>query len=211
MTSTGIVLGVAAYLLGAIPTGWLVARARGVDIRAVGSGNIGATNVMRALGTGWGIVVLACDALKGFVPVFLFPRLAALNAGAGGSRLGMSLAYACLAVAGHVWPVFLRFRGGKGVATSAGAMVGLAPQAAGAALLAWLATFLAGRYVSLASIVGAVAAAGSAWYFYGGEGWLRPAILTLLAVITIWRHQANIGRLLRGAEHRVAFRGRTRP
>ena len=125
--------GALAYLLGAIPFGLLIARANGVDIRKVGSGNIGATNVFRALGKKWGILAFTCDALKGFIPASLFPFLAK-TIGAPGDDSVLSLVCACLAIAGHNWPVYLRFKGGKGVATSVGALIGLAPSAAGIGL-----------------------------------------------------------------------------
>ena len=128
------VCGILAYLLGAIPFGLLIARARGVDIRAVGSGNIGATNVFRAVGKGWGILAFACDALKGFIPVSVFPLLAKTLGAFDGDAV-LPLVCACLAIAGHNWPVYLRFKGGKGVATSVGALIGLAPVAAGIGLL----------------------------------------------------------------------------
>ena len=196
--------GLAAYLLGAVPFGWLIGRMKGVDIRTVGSGNIGATNVFRTVGKGWGILAFACDVLKGFIPASLFPLLAAAP-GAVASQ-GLALAYACLAVAGHVWPVYLRFKGGKGVATSAGALIGLAPLAAGIGLLAWLLVFGTTRYVSAASIAAAVVAPAAAWLAYAAEGLLLPVVMTIVCALTIVRHKGNIQRLLRGTENRFEFK-----
>ena len=194
-----------AYLLGAIPFGLLIARAKGVDIRTVGSGNIGATNVFRALGPGWGILAFACDALKGFVPASVFPFLAR-TPGASGDAALLPLVCACLAIAGHNWPVYLRFKGGKGVATSVGALIGLAPAAAGVGLLAWALVFVTTRYVSLASIAGAIAVAGAVWIFCAQTGWLVPVVLTLLCGLVILRHKSNIQRLLHGVENRFEFK-----
>jgi glycerol-3-phosphate acyltransferase PlsY len=202
--------GLLAYLLGAIPFGYLIARARGVDIRRMGSGNIGATNVWRTLGKGPGMATFACDALKGFLPAFVFPELAARWAGTDRATLG--IACACLAVAGHNWPVYLGFRGGKGVATTVGALLGVAPAAVGVMLAAWTAVFLASSYVSLASLVAAGVLAASGWFFYFERGLLLPVALSLLAAMAAWRHRANFRRLIQGTENRVPlWRKRQRP
>ena len=197
--------GILAYLLGAIPFGLLIARANGVDIRAVGSGNIGATNVFRALGKVWGILAFACDALKGFIPASVFPLLAKTLWTFDGAAV-LPLVCACLAVAGHNWSVYLRFKGGKGVATSVGALTGLTPAAAGVGLLTWALFFITTRYVSLASITAAIMVAGVVWIFYAQTGILLPVVLTALSVLIIWRHKSNIQRLLRGTENRVEFK-----
>lgn len=199
------VCGILAYLLGAIPFGLLIAWAKGVDIRAVGSGNIGATNVFRALGPGWGILAFACDALKGFIPTSVFPLLIRKAWAYDGGEL-LPLVFACLAIAGHNWSVYLRFKGGKGVATSVGALIGLAPVAAGVGLLTWVLVFAAKRYVSLASIVAAIMVAGAVWIFYAQTGILLPVVLTMLCALVIWRHKSNIRRLLNGVENRVEFK-----
>ncbi|MDP2991508.1 MAG: glycerol-3-phosphate 1-O-acyltransferase PlsY [Kiritimatiellota bacterium] len=200
-----IICGVLAYLLGAIPFGLLIARAKGVDIRTVGSGNIGATNVFRALGKGWGILAFACDALKGFIPASVFPFFAK-TLWAFDDVAVLPLVCACLAIAGHNWPVYLRFKGGKGVATSVGALIGLAPVAAGIGLLTWALVFMAKRYVSLASIAAAIMVAGAVWIFYAQTGILLPVVLTVLCALVIWRHKSNIRRLLHGAESRFEFK-----
>ncbi|MBI2437402.1 MAG: glycerol-3-phosphate 1-O-acyltransferase PlsY [Lentisphaerae bacterium] len=199
------ICGVLAYLLGAIPFGFLIARARGVDIRTVGSGNIGATNVFRAVGKGWGALVFAGDVLKGFIPVSVFPLLARKFWAYDGGEL-LSLMCACLAIGGHNWPVYLRFKGGKGVATSVGALLGLTPPAAGIGLLAWALVFAATRYVSVASIVAALVVAGAVWFFYASGGILLPVVLTVLCGLVIWRHKRNIQRLLAGTENRFEFK-----
>jgi acyl phosphate:glycerol-3-phosphate acyltransferase len=200
--------GLLAYLSGSVPFGLLIARARGVDIRKVGSGNIGATNVFRSVGRGAGVLTFLLDLLKGFVPAFLFPLLLRPALGPVAAQ-ALSVLCACLAVAGHNWPIFLRFRGGKGVATSTGALLGLAPQAVLAGLATWVAVFLLTRYVSVASMLAAVAVAVAAWLVEREHGLLVPAALTLLAVVAILRHRSNIERLRAGTEHRFTFgRGR---
>ncbi len=193
--------GLCAYLVGAIPFGLLLARLKGVDIRNVGSGNIGATNVFRSVSKTLGILTFLADALKGWVPAWIFPRLAeGLTGVAVPDWLG--LCYAALAIAGHTWPVYLKFKGGKGVATSAGALIGIAPAATGIGLLCWIVVFILSRYVSVASILAAVSVAGSAWFLYREEGLGLPVALTVLAALIVWRHKANIQRLRNGTEHR---------
>jgi glycerol-3-phosphate acyltransferase PlsY len=199
-----IISGTAAYLLGAIPFGYLVARARGVDIRKAGSGNIGATNVFRCVGKSWGILTFCADAAKGFVAAFVFPLLASRISGT--HMPSAPVLCACLAVAGHNWPVYLRFRGGKGIATSAGALAGVAPAAVGIGAAAWIIVFLTTRYVSVASISAAVSIPVSAWLLYRGGSLVLPSALSLLGVVAVWRHRSNLRRLLQGTEHRVRLR-----
>jgi glycerol-3-phosphate acyltransferase PlsY len=198
-----IAAGLAAYLIGAIPFGLLIARLRGVDIRRVGSGNIGATNVFRSIGKGWGILTFCCDALKGFLPAYSFPALAARLGPENISIAGLAMVCAALAVVGHNWPVYLRFKGGKGVATSAGALLALAPAAIGVGLLTWLLVFGVTRYVSVASIAAAGAVAGAGWFL---AAWQIALLLTVLSAVIIWRHKANIQRLRAGTELRFQFR-----
>lgn len=217
MVGTRVALVAGAYLLGAIPNGLLIARLRGIDIRKVGSGNIGATNVFRCVGKGWGILTFVLDALKGFIPAVLFPLLAAACAGDAEPR-AWRLLYVAAAIAGHNWPVYLGFKGGKGVATSAGGLLGVAPAAMGIGLAIWLAAFVISRYVSLASIVASAAVCAAGWSFFAAErraglhggaaGWAIPLFLTVLAAAIIARHRANIARLLAGTENRFDFRRR---
>jgi glycerol-3-phosphate acyltransferase PlsY len=195
----------ASYLLGAVPFGFLVARARGVDIRKVGSGNIGATNVFRSVGKSWGILTFACDLLKGFLPAFLFPVVWLKAGGAAAQGAPVALMCGAAAIVGHNWPVYLGFKGGKGVATSAGVLLGLAPLSVAAGVLVFGVVFGLSRYVSVGSIAAAVVVAASGWWFYAGEGRLRPSALTLLAALIIWRHKSNIRRLMDGTEHRFQF------
>ena len=251
-----------AYLVGSIPFGLLIARARGVDIRKAGSGNIGATNVGRVLGRKWGLLCFALDVLKGFVPVFLaalwLGGAVAMECGDGVAALaavdgwhghpapfagdhaygrplaaerwdsqtalvpaykpsgveaqGLWLLVAFGAIAGHVFPVWLRFRGGKGVATSLGCVLGFYPYftwAGLAALGVWIVVAKLTRYVSVASIA---AAAGfpllfvaACYYFEWPIRTLWPllAFASAMAAMIIVRHRANIRRLLAGTENKI--------
>ena len=202
---------IGSYLLGSIPTGFLWAKARGIDIRLVGSGNIGATNVMRTLGKGPGILVLLLDAAKGFLPVYFAPIIAnsvtaasassAAHAAVTPDRSALQIVCCLSVIAGHNWTCWLRFKGGKGVATSAGALLAFLPLPLLCALGVWLIVFGIGRYVSLASISAAVAIPIATWLIE------RNAILVtftaVLGVVAIYKHKSNIQRLLAGTENRV--------
>lgn len=193
---------IAAYFLGAVPFGLLVARSRGIDIRTVGSKNIGATNVLRSVGKPWGILTFVLDALKGFVPALVFPILGRV-ADENFQPLGnLGLWCGAAAIVGHNFPVYLGFKGGKGVATSAGALLGIAPAACGIGLATWMIFFFTLRYVSLASIVAALTIPVAAWLLYLKSGIVLPIALTLLGALIVWRHRANIQRLIAGTEHR---------
>jgi len=186
-----VVLG-AAYLLGSIPFSYLVARRQGVDVRAVGSGNVGATNVMRNVGRGAGLLAFVLDFAKGVAATAMALRVF------GGATMP-SIA-AVLAVLGHMHPVWLRFQGGKGVATGAGALLPLAPLPTLAALVVFGLTLAVTRYVSLGSIAGAVALA-----LLTVAGGPPPAALAAgaLAVLIVWKHRGNLKRIMEGTENRL--------
>jgi len=192
LPSIGLCVG--AYLAGSIPFGVLVARAKGVDLRQVGSGNIGATNVARALGKGWAIAVLLGDAAKGFVPVWL------------GRRLGFPAAAVALAglaaIVGHMFTLFLRGRGGKGVATSLGVALALSPTAALIGFGVYLALFTATRLSSLGSLLGVWTFSLFFTFHDAPPAPLVGLALAGAALVTL-RHRQNIGRLLRGEEKRA--------
>jgi glycerol-3-phosphate acyltransferase PlsY len=191
---TSYLLCAAAYVAGSIPFGMLLARAKGIDLRQVGSGNIGATNVARAMGKGWAIAVLAADAAKGFVPVWL------------GRRLGLSaLTIACAggaAIVGHMFTVFLRGRGGKGVATSLGVALALSPIAAAIGFGAYVVVFAVSRLSSVGSLLGVWT---FALLFALRERPPVPLIVLALggAALVTLRHHENIARLVRGEEKRT--------
>lgn len=204
VTPLYIALAVTAYLIGSVPTGYLLGRARGVDIRKLGSGNIGATNVLRALGKPAGIAVLVMDALKGALAVALLPRLAQhfAPAAAGAAHAeGLALCAAVAAVLGHNFTCWLRFKGGKGIATTAGALLVLMPLALGFTLLLWGLVFAVGRWVSLASVVAAIGLPFIVW----ATGNSRVLILAaaILGALAVYRHRANLERLCAGTEPRL--------
>ncbi len=191
-----------AYLLGSIPFGYLAGLLGGVDVRQHGSGNIGATNVLRLLGKGYGYPVFLADALKGFFAV----RVAFwIGNGQSGEMDKLGIIAAVFAVVGHSFPVWLRFRGGKGVATSAGACFGLTPVEAIIAAAAWIVTFFLFRFVSLASITAAAVLPASILLIPSVNGRARGLILfftAALAALVIVRHRSNLRRLLQGTEPR---------
>lgn len=195
-----IAAALAAYFVGSIPTGYLVAKAMGIDIRQVGSGNIGATNVFRILGKGPGIFVLLFDALKGFAPVFwLAPLFLGID---GGADLGwLRITSGICAILGHNYTCWLRFKGGKGIATSAGAFLALTPKPLGIAFLTWVIVFAVSRYVSLASIAAAIALPLATWLLPFGLP--MKIITTIIGALAIYKHRANIKRLMDGTEMRI--------
>ena len=187
----------ASYLLGAIPNGLLIARLKGVDLQKVGSGNIGATNVFRCVGKGWGVLAFVLDAVKGFVPAFFFPRLLE------SAPPWLGLACGVAAVAGHNWPVWLKFKGGKGVSTSAGMLLGIAPAAVGIGFAVFALTVALTRFVSLGSILAAVAVPAAYLWMNGAENRLLAVALVLMGGLVIVKHRANVKRLLNGTEPRI--------
>lgn len=203
---------VLAYLLGSIPTGYLVARARGVDIRRVGSGNIGATNVFRNLGVPAGCVVLFTDALKGWAAVILAARVLCEWADPAASLMArewFAVVAGVCAILGHNYTCWLRFKGGKGIATSAGVLLALVPWALLVILAVWIVVFALSRYVSLASIAASATLPLAAWLT--GESGTLIAITAGLAVLAIYKHKSNIQRLLEGTEHRISPRKGAEP
>ena len=195
----------AAYLLGSVPFGLLIARTRGVDIRAVGSRNIGATNVFRCVGRPWGLLTFALDFLKGYAGAAAVPLLVARLLPGAATPSGLALAGGAAAVAGHTWPLFAGFKGGKGVATGAGLLTAIAPAAVGLAFAAWLIVMALFRYVSLASVVAAALLAVLVWFPRFVAHTPTAAVLTLLAAVVIVRHRTNLVRLARGTESRFSF------
>jgi glycerol-3-phosphate acyltransferase PlsY len=206
-----------AYLLGSIPFGLLIVKAHGKDLRSVGSGNIGATNVSRALGRKWAYVCFLLDVLKGLVPTLGALLLAGPEAsGSYAERLvalWLWLAVGCAAVVGHIFPVYVRFKGGKGVATSFGVALGLWPYftiCGAVAIAGWVAAVLIWRYVSLASIVASISfpftlvaaiALIDNWRF--ADLWPLLVIATAIPLMVIIRHRQNITRLLNGTEGKI--------
>lgn len=189
-----------AYLLGSIPFGYLLVRVfRKEDIRQKGSGNIGATNVVRSGAKGLGIATLVLDMLKGLAAVLIARQLAHGN-------YDVAVVAAVAAVLGHIFPVWLAFRGGKGVATALGVFLGLTWPAAVGGLLIFIAVFAISRYVSLASIVAAIALPIFAFYFVRPWTPLTTFGFVFLPLLVIVKHHGNIQRLLSGTENRFGRR-----
>ena len=196
-----------AYLFGSIPSGYLAGRLSGVDVRQHGSGNIGATNVLRVLGKRWGFAVFFADALKGFLAVRLAMLLASRDPAAATYVEFFAIVAAAACVAGHSFPVWLRFKGGKGVATSAGSLAGVTPISALAIFVVWLVVFKVTRYVSLASIVAATAlpvVVGILVAMKQTQGAVLFYFSIVMTALVVWRHRSNISRLMNGTEPRFA-------
>lgn len=218
-----------AFLLGSIPFGLLIAKSKGIDIRQQGSGNIGATNVLRVMGKKYGIPCLLLDALKGFIPVLIavnliqiagrnvqiplgLPDAWVLKLAAGDALKAQTaqILTALFAVLGHNYSPWVGFKGGKGIATSAGVLLGLMPFAVLLLLAAWILLFLTTRYVSVASVGAAIALPlltlwGSWHHGRIQDGtWNKPLFVfsVIIAVLAIWKHRSNIQRLRDGTEHR---------
>ena len=204
---TFILVIVLGYLAGSFPTSYLAGRIfRDIDIRKYGSGNIGATNVFRVLGPGPGIIVLLIDVLKGWLPVFVFVPLLASRAGMETLDGWLKISAGLSAVCGHNWTVFLRFRGGKGVATSAGVLLGIVPKPLGLSAAVWLIVAGSTMYVSLGSIISALSLPVFIWL--SGE---QPEIIGFGIIVTVFiiiRHRQNIIRLLQHRENKLRFGGR---
>ena len=190
-----------SYLLGSIPSGYVAGRLAGVDVRKQGSGNIGATNVLRVLGKPWGISVFVVDALKGFVAVRFAILMCARNAGTAGSSEFYAIIAAATCVAGHSFPIWLGFKGGKGVATSAGALLGVVPIATVVIFLVWFTVLRISRYVSVASMLAALALPIVVAAL--GRSFVLIAFSAVMAALVVWRHRSNIARLRTGTEQRL--------
>ena len=191
-----------AYFLGSFPTSYLVTRwIKGVDIREQGSGNAGATNVYRVVGKLPGAVVLVVDALKGWIPVVLMARWIAGSGDAGVPIDWLKAVYGLVAVCGHIWSPFLGFKGGKGVATATGVLIGLNPLCALFAALIWLITTALSRYVSVGSIVAVASTPLLLVVANQPPSWVIAS--AVICMIVVYKHKSNIIRLLRHDENRI--------
>lgn len=214
-STTAAIIGVCfAYLVGSIPFAFLMAQwVAGIDIRTKGSGNVGATNVGRVVGMKWGLAVLALDCLKGLLPVLAVPYLF-LGSLSADSGAGMHLRVVCgiAAIAGHMFPCWLRFRGGKGVATALGVVIVLSPWMSLIAAAVFTLSFLAAKIVSLSSIAAAVTfAAGQMFVLrpnpFAADRWSLAAFSLAIPMLIVYRHRSNISRLLRGTEPKLTTKG----
>ena len=212
-----ILTALGAYLLGSIPTGFLVAKAKGIDIRSVGSGNIGATNAMRVLGKPAGIAVLLMDAAKGFLALVLWTPIIynefggidcmccgvpAFDPGALTQIPNYAVLAGVCAVLGHNYTCWLKFKGGKGIATTAGVYLALAPWALLIALMVFIVAILLTKYVSVGSISAAVALPVTVWVMTPHNLFLG-IVTTALGALAIYKHKSNIQRLIAGTENRL--------
>ena len=196
-----------AYLLGSVPTGFLVAKTRGVDIRSLGSGNIGATNVFRVLGKSAGAFVFLADAAKGYLAVLVIAKVfcALFDPAAGPTaRDWFDICGGAAAILGHNFSCWLRFKGGKGIATSAGVLVALVTVPLLIILGVWIIVFALTRYVSLASVSAAFALPFAAWAV--GKDSTLILVTAALAALAIYRHKANLRRLINGTENRITLK-----
>ncbi len=212
MYTTFALATIAAYLLGSVPFGVIIARAHGKNLRSIGSGNIGATNVSRALGRRWAYLCFLLDVLKGLVPMLVAGTLIEVPSPSP-SLFSLWLAVGCAAILGHIFPIYLKFKGGKGVATSLGVALGLWPYytiCAALAFVIWAAAVLLWRYISLASIAASIAfpvalilaiVLTPAWDF--ANLWPLLAAAIAIPVMVIVRHRENIKRLIAGTESKV--------
>jgi glycerol-3-phosphate acyltransferase PlsY len=200
---------VVSYLIGSIPTAYIFGRLiKGVDIRKFGSGNVGATNALRLLGTGWGVTVLILDIVKGILPVVFLPAIFISRANVSPDIFCILTGISC--ICGHNWTVFLKFKGGKGVATTLGVLIGLSAKIPGLnvilglTIIIWSLTFILSRIISLSSILAAASFPLLALLFRQSF----PVILSgfLLAIFIILRHKPNIVRILQGKEAKLKFK-----
>jgi glycerol-3-phosphate acyltransferase PlsY len=199
-----IVTVLVGYLLGSIPTGFLVAKARGIDIRTVGSGNIGATNVVRSLGKSAGVFVFLADALKGWLAVVAVSAVVSSGLKLPNDPATQEWLRICAgfsAILGHNYTCWLYFKGGKGVATSAGVLLALMPWGLVIIFGIWVVVVGATRFVSLASICAASALPLAAWV--NRESPRMVLVTTAMAALAVFKHRANIKRLLNGTENRM--------
>ena len=188
-----------AYLVGSVPFGFLIGKMRGVDVRTVGSKNIGATNVFRTVGKKWGLLAFLCDFLKGFVPVLLAKKF--------GGEAHLPLAVGLMTVVGHMFTCFMKFKGGKGIATGFGMLVGLVPWLVLTAFGIWAVTVWLSHYISLGSILAAAFLLVAVWFpILGSPGWKDLPLCILVAFVAafaIWKHRSNIQRLAKGCENKI--------
>jgi glycerol-3-phosphate acyltransferase PlsY len=213
----------AAYVIGATPFAWIIAHVKGVDLRTIGSGNIGATNVTRAIGKGYGYLCFLLDMGKGLLPTLSVGALVLPQAGVPSAPMQVVwLGTGVAAILGHVFPFWLRFRGGKGVATSLGVVLGVFPYftlAGLAAFALWVVVTLVSRYVSLGSVVAAIAfvplflgvnalrlGPSALWQL-----WPMAAFACLVVALILIRHRSNVARLLAGTENKIGRRRAAQP
>jgi len=192
-----------AYLIGGIPFGFIIGKMRGVDVRTVGSKNIGATNVFRTVGKKWGLIAFACDVLKGMLPVLLCKSFAPSD--------HLPLYVGIASVMGHMLTPYMKFKGGKGVATAFGMLLGLIPGVVGCAFAIFSIVFACSHFISLGSCLAALFLALAIWFpilgTCGSADLPQCILVTLIALFIIYKHRSNIGRLVKGTENKIYLFG----
>ena len=191
----------AAYMAGAVPFGYLIGRMRGVDVRTVGSKNIGATNVYRTVGHGWGFLAFFCDFAKGFAPTALACAYASRHPDGGALAANLPVCVGLACVVGHTLTVFMRFRGGKGVATAFGMFLALAPWPTLLAFAVFVVVVWLSHYISLGSILAAITLGAAVWFFPATL--LLRVVAVVIAAFVVVKHRTNIQRLVKGCENRI--------
>ena len=203
---------VGAYLIGGIPFGFLIGKMRGVDVRTVGSKNIGATNVFRTVGEKWGLMAFACDVLKGFIPTLAASIYLANSQQPTANSLPLCVGVA--SVVGHMLTPYMKFRGGKGVATAFGMLIAILPATVGIAFAIFAITFACSNYISLGSCIAATSLAVMVWIPFCDHTGYRDLplsiLVTLIALFVIWKHRSNIGRLIHGNENKIYLFGKNK-
>ena len=191
---------IAAYLIGAIPFGFLIGKMRGVDVRTVGSKNIGATNVFRTVGKKWGLIAFACDVLKGFIPTLLASHFSTST-----SFLHLPLCVGVATVVGHMLTPYMKFKGGKGVATAFGMLLGLIPALVGTSFAIFAVVFACSHFISLGSCVSSAFLAVAIWIPMPIVHPTLPIqiVMTLLGLFVVVKHKSNIVRLVKGCENKI--------
>ncbi len=207
---TPLLVLIAAYLLGGVPFGYLLVRLKtGKDVRAMGSGNIGATNVLRTAGRAFGVLTLLLDIAKGWLAVWMMGRMTsgdgAWMTAAGGNEVWMAAAGVAV-VLGHAFPIFLKFQGGKAVASFVGVALALAPLALLAVVIVFVLVVARTKFISLGSILGAALFPLAVWLLYH-PAWQAMAAVAFCGFFIVWRHKSNIGRLRAGTENVFRFGG----
>lgn len=204
---------VGAYLIGGIPFGFLIGKMRGVDVRTVGSKNIGATNVFRTVGKKWGLLAFFCDVMKGFFPTLAASMLATRNPQLS-TTCHLPLCVGIMTVVGHMLTPYMKFKGGKGVATAFGMLIALLPATVGIAFAIFAITFACSNYISLGSCIAATSLAVMVWIPFCDHTGYRDLplsiLVTLIALFVIWKHRSNIGRLINGNENKIYLFGKNK-
>jgi glycerol-3-phosphate acyltransferase PlsY len=201
-----ILISVASYLIGSITTGDVIARIKKVNLRGQGSGNVGATNVYRTMGSISGIIVLAGDTLKGVIAVVLGNIIGKVNG------FDINIVTGVLAIIGHNWPIFAKFKGGKGVAVTLGVAIAMTPTTLFVLIPLWAVVFVCFGYVSLASLVTIFSYPFAVYGFYQNEIYIYKIIFAIVvAIMAIYRHRTNIIRLIKGEEHKILYQKKKEP